>query len=393
MKQRYKLLCALLVLTASLSAQSTLDQVLASAQANNKTLQAEQSRIEASKAFFQTGLSLSDPSLSLDWLRGFPSSAGNQADLTAAQAFDFPTAYKYRREVAGLKTGQTVYERESVRKDILLEAKLTALRLVFLNKRKVELTGRLASAERFLANYQRKMEQGDATIFDLNKSRLQLLNIQTDLQLLETATAENLQKLTELNGGNPVVFTDTVYPPAPDLPDFETLEQTIEESDPVLKYLQMQQQIGQTEAKLTKALLLPKFEAGYRYQGILGQQFHGVHAGVSVPLWENRKRLNYSALQVKVYDARIEEHRTEHYHEIKRLYEQYQSLLQRSDAYRSNLQQVSGGALLEKALQAGEMTVLEYFLETSLYYESVDRWLELEAAWQRAGAELMKYKL
>ncbi len=393
MKPRYKLLFALLVLTVCVRAQSNLDQVLASVQATNKTLLAEQRRIEASKALLRTGLSLYDPEVSFDWMQGYPSSAGSQTDLTAAQAFDFPTAYKYRRQVAGLKTGQTVYESELLRKDILLEAKLAAFRLVFLNKRRAELSKRLASAERFLASYQKKMEMGDATIFELNKSRLQLLNIKTDLQLLETEAAENGQKLTELNGGVPVVFTDTIYPPSSDLPDFETLERTIEENDPTLKYLQTQQQIGQAEARLTKALLLPKFEAGYRYQGILGQQFHGVHAGVSVPLWENKRRLNYSALQVQLYDARIEEHRTEHYHEIKRLYEQYQSLRQSFDEYGANLQLASGGALLDKALQAGEMSVLEYFLETTLYYESMDRFLELEEAWQRVGAELLKFEL
>ena len=383
----------MLCLSASLSAQSTLDQVLASVQANNKTILAEQRRIEASKAFFQTGNALYDPEISLDWLRGFPSSAGNQTDLTAAQAFDFPTAYKYRRELAGLKTGQTAYESELVRKEILLEARQVALHLVYLNKRKLELAKRQANARHFFDNYQKKLEQQDATILEVNKARLLLVNIQTDLQLLETEIAENLQKLTELNGGNPVVFTDTVYPPTSALPDFETLQRTIEESDPSLRHLQMQQQIGLTEASLTKALLLPKFEAGYRYQGILGQQFHGVHAGVSIPLWENKKKLAVAAVQQQLYEARIEEHRTEYYHEIKRLYEQYQALRECFDGYGSNLQLVSGGALLDKALQEGQITVLEYFLETTLYYESMDRLLELEWAWQKVGAELMRYKL
>lgn len=393
MKLRYKLLCALLTLAVSLPAQSTLDQLLASVQANNKTIQAEQRRMEASKAFFQTGLSLPDPSVSLDWMRGFPSSAGNQTDLTAAQAFDFPTAYKYRREVADLKTGQTAYESELVRKDILLEAKRTALHLVYLNKRMAELERRQASAQRFFDNYQKKLEQQDATILDVNKARLLLVNVQTERQLLETEIAANQQTLSGLNGGIPVVFTDTVYPPAPELPDLETLVNTIEQADPMLKFLQTQRQTSEAEAKLTKALLLPKFEAGYRYQGLLGQTFHGVHTGVSIPLWENKKRLNYAAVQLLEYDARIEEHRTAHFNEIKRLFEQYQSLRQNHEAYRGNLQAVSNTALLDKALQAGQITVLEYFLEATLYYESVDRWMELEAAWQKVGAELFKFSL
>ena len=391
MQQRYKLLVAVLFLSVSLQGQSTLDQILASVQANNKTLLTEQHRNEASKAFFQTGLALYDPEISLDWLRGFPSQAGNQTDLTVAQSFDFPTAYKYRRQVAGLKTSQTAYESELVQKEILLEARLIALHLVYLNKRKAELSKRLASAERFYSNYQKKLEQQDATILDVNKAKLLLANVQTDLQLLEIEGDENLRKLTELNGGNPVVFTDTIYPPIPALPDFETLERTIEEGDPALKYLQTQLQIGLAETNLNKALLLPKFEAGYRYQGILGQQFHGVHTGIIVPLWENKRKLNYSAMQGREYDARIEEHRTEHYHEIKRLYEQYQSLVMLNDRYRNNLQLASSSPLLDRALELGQITVLEYFLETTLYYESMDRFLELEETQQHVGALLLKF--
>jgi outer membrane protein, heavy metal efflux system len=392
MNKRFKILFIAL-LPCFAHAQSTMDQVLASVQANNKTLLAEQRLIEARKAFLQTGLALYNPEVSLDWMRGFPSSAGNQADFTASQAFDFPAAYKYRRQIADLRTAQTAYESDMVRKDILLEAKLVALHLIYLNKRKVELANRLANAEAFYSNFQKKLAQQGATILDVNKAALQLLNIKTDLQLLETEVAGNLLQLAGLNGGKPVAFNDTIYPPAPALPDFETLEQTIGGSNPALKYLQTQQQIGQEETKLTRALLLPKFEAGYRYQGILGQKFHGARLGMSVPLWENKKKLAYASVQQQLYDARIEEHRTGHYHEIKRKYDQYQALRQNFEEYRSNLQMTSNTALLGKALQAGQITVLEYFLETTLYYESLDRFLKLEEAWQRAGAELMKFSL
>ena len=65
----------------------------------------------------------------------------------------------------------------------------------------------------------------------------------------------------------------------------------------------------------------------------------------------------YAALMTLMH-ARIEEHRTAHFNEIKRLFEQYQSLRQNHEAYRGNLQAVSTTALLDKALQAGQITVL-----------------------------------
>ena len=393
MTLRYKPILFLFLLSAGLPAQSTIDQVLASIQANNKTILAEKQRMEAEKAFFQTGLTIPDPSITLDWMRGFPKTAGNQTDLMLAQGFDFPTAYKYRKQASSLKTAQLLFESEQVRKDILLEAKMLALHLVYLNKRKTELESRLASAERFLENSQNKLDLQDATILDLNKARLLFANVKTDLQLLEAERTEYLEKLTSLNGGNQVVFSDTLYPEEVEELRFEDLALARQEGDPLLRYLEMQSRIGETEMQLAKALLLPKFEAGYRYQGLLGQQFHGIHAGVQIPLWENKRQLNLSALQIQVNNARVEDRRTILFHETRRLFDQYQSFQQAFDEYRNILQLSTEGTLLEKALQAGQLTVLEYFLETTLYYESVDRQLEFEEACELARAELMKYRL
>jgi len=393
MKRRFNLIPGLLLCTLAAISQSNLDQVLSSVQANNKTLVADQRRVEASKAFYKTGLSLPDPSLDFDWMAGVPSTAGNQTDLTLAQEFALPSVYKSRKEVAELKSGQIAFESELLRKNILLEAKLIGIRLIHLNKRKAELEKRLVNTERFFSNYQKKLEQQDATILDVNKARMQVLHIRTDLQLLEAEVAENLQQLTILNGGIPIVFADTVYPVEQPFPDFETLEQSIELVDPTLQYLVAQQEIGLAEEKLTKAMNLPTFEAGYRYQGLLGQQFHGVHTGVSVPLYENKKRKQYALLQTEFNDARVEEHRADHFNEIRKLYDQYHALKSDLEEYRANLPSAMSISLLDTSLQTGQMTTLEYFMETTLYYESVDRYLALEEVVRRLEAELRKMEL
>ena len=91
--------------------------------------------------------------------------------------------------------------------------------------------------------------------------------------------------------------------------------------------------------------------------------------------------------------GQIEEHRTQHYYEIKRLYEKYQNLGVGLDEYRQNLLSLNNLDLLDKALQAGQITTLEYFVERSLLYESLDRLQELEREVAKALAELYKYQL
>lgn len=383
----------LLLFTGSLSAQSALDAVLSQIAGNNRMLRSETQRVAAAQKELQTGLFLYDPQISYDFLKGFPNSAGNQNDLTVTQPFDYPTAYPRRRKLADLKSGQFVFESELLRKDILLEAKRSCLHLIFLNKRKAELTRRMAAAQQFLDNYQKKYDARDATALDLNKARHQVINLQTDLKRIAAETAEHLTKLTELNGGTAIAFADTLYPPVTTLPAFESLEQTIESTDPTLQFLQNQQQVGAVQVALTKALALPKMEAGYHYQGILGQNFHGLHVGLSVPLWENKNRVAQQQLQTAYYAAQIETHRNELFYEVKRMYEKYRAAQSDQDEYRQNLASLNNLELLDNALQAGQITTLEYFVEQSIFYESRDRLLELERETALALAELLKYQL
>lgn len=392
--RRFIATTCLLLCIGNLPAQSTLDAMLTQIESNNKTLRAERQRVEAAAKEYQTGIWLYDPQISYDWLKGFPNSAGNQNDLTVTQPFDYPTAYARRRKLAGLKTGQLAFESKSLRQDVLLEAKLTGIQLIYLNKRKAELIRRLTAAQQFLDNYQKKYDARDATALDLNKARHQIVNLQTESKLLEVAATEYLTQLIALNGGVAITVMDTIYPaPTMMLPTFDSLEQIIEATDPTLQFLQAQQQVGAAQLSLTKALNLPKLEAGYRYQGILGQNFHGLHVGMSIPLWENKNRLAQQQLQSAFYAGQTEEHRTEHYYDIKRLYEKYQSLQTGLDEYRRSLLSLNNMELLDKALQAGQITTLEYFVEQSLLYESQDRLLELEREVALAAAGLYKFEL
>lgn len=389
-----KSMAVLLLCVGNLSAQNTLDSMLAQIEGNNLTIRTEKMRVEAAAKEFRTGITLYDPQISYDWLKGFPDAAGNQNDLTVTQPFDFPTAYSRRRKVADLRTGQLAFESQALRQDVLLEAKRTGIQLIYLNKRRAELTRRLRDAEQFLADYQKKYDARDATALDLNKARHQVFNLKTELKLLEAEAAEHLTRLTALNGGVAVTVTDTLYPAAATaLPAFDSLAQAIAASDPDLQFLQAQQQVGTAQVAVAKALTLPKMEAGYHYQGILGQNFHGLHVGLSVPLWENKNRVAQQQLQTAYYAGQLESRRNERYYTVKRLYEKYQNLQVGLDEYRQSLLSLNNLDLLDKALQAGQITTLEYFVEQSLLYESRDRLLELEREVAEAEAELLKYQL
>jgi len=59
--------------------------------------------------------------------------------------------------------------------------------------------------------------------------------------------------------------------------------------------------------------------------------------------------------------------------------------------YKSKLEAFNNSELLRKALDKGEISLINYMLELSIYYESVNKLLELERDMNKAIAELNQY--
>ena len=147
------------------------------------------------------------------------------------------------------------------------------------------------------------------------------------------------------------------------------------------------------QVEVQKALNLPKIETGYHSQGILGQSYRGVHAGITIPLWENKSRLKVAKLNVDYATERINTHRLEHRMENKEFYDQLAVRQKAMDDYRSLFNSLNNQYLLDKALQLGQITVIQYFQEESYYYAAMDRLFQLELEYHKALAQLYKFRL
>jgi len=75
------------------------------------------------------------------------------------------------------------------------------------------------------------------------------------------------------------------------------------------------------------------------------------------------------------------------------LYQKYTSLSIAIDAYKKIMSTVNNNQLLNKALDLGEISSLQYFMELNYYYASYDTFLDLENNYYQVLAELNKYKL
>ncbi|MDX2067788.1 MAG: TolC family protein [Haliscomenobacter sp.] len=383
----------ILLLVVSSQGQNNIKNVLASIEKNNKTLVSQRQYWEAKKLEYKTGLTLPNPTVQGQYLLGSPATAGNQTDFFAVQPFDFPGTYKKRRQLAETQAAQSTAGLAATRQQVLLEAKLSCVELVYRNKLRAHLSRRQVALERIGRDFQTKLDQGEGNILNVNKVKLQLLELSQLIKENETAQQGLLNHLRALNGGLAIVFTDTIYPLAPSNLSFEQIEQENEAADPLLKTLEQEQVIAEKQVELSKIWRLPKFELGYHYQSILGQRFNGIHTGLTLPLWEHKYRREQQQALLQFTNLQVQDHRNEHFYTIKKLYDQQAALKTGLEQYTSVLSGIQSIPLLDKALAMGEITTVEYFLEVSLYQNALLYFLRTEWEYQGLMVQLFKYQL
>jgi len=392
MKQITKTL--VLILLAQIGyAQNSVDDILSNILKNNKTLITNTQFVEAKRLEYKTGLTPDDPRLDYDYLVGSPVGAGNQTDFSVTQAFDFPTAYFSKNKMADQQIAKVELESNAQRQNILLEAKIKCFFLIYLNKKQAELKRRVIQVTQAYEGYQTKMKNGEATVLDVNKAQLLLLNLKTELALNESEIKKAYSKLTELNGGVAIDLTDTIYPVLPDVPDFITMDSLIEANDVLVKIYVKDKDISISRLKVMRGLALPKMEAGYHSQAILGQKYQGAHLGISIPLWQNKNTVKTEKANLLFNDYKISEHRTEHYHENQQLYEKYTVLKSTLIEYNKIFSAVNNTMLLNKSLKEGNISSIEYFMELSYFYNAYDNFLKAENEYNQSVAMLYKYQL
>ena len=392
----YKLYILGLMLLGSLTtrAQSSIDQVLRSIETNNKSLQANTKMTDAQKLEAQTGKFLANPSVEWEQMWGNRNNPGSEYTLTVKQSLDFPTTYSNKNKLANLKANTIGFQSAAYRQQLLLNAKQTCIEIIYLRKQKSLLDERLANAETMFALYKKRFESGDANQLELNKIQLELLNAQNQSRLNKAALTAAEEQLRNLNGGKPITFDATDYPAGKELINFDQLQAAFMDADPNLKSLTGNQEIANREVKLSRSLTLPKFDVGYKRNAASDHvASNGFMVGVSIPLFENKNTVKKAKAQAEFATASLEDNRLNLKTNLQQLYQQAEALqISRAD-YAKVLEQQRNIELLNKALNAGQLSVIDYFTELSTIYDSHQSYLDVEKEYHSILAQLYQYKL
>ena len=380
--------------TLTTRAQNSIDQVLKSIETNNKSLQANTKMTDAQKLEAQTGKFLANPSVEWEQMWGNRNNPGSEYTLTVKQSLDFPTTYSNKNKLANLKANTIGFQSAAYRQQLLLNAKQTCIEIIYLRKQKSLLDERLANAETMFALYKKRFESGDANQLELNKIQLELLNAQNQSRLNKAALTAAEEQLRNFNGGNPITFDATDYPTGEELINFDQLQAAFMEADPNLKSLTGDQEIANREVKLSRSLTLPKFDVGYKRNAASDHvASNGFMVGVSIPLFENKNTVKKAKAQAEFATASLEDNRLNLKTNLQQLYQQAEALqISRAD-YAKVLEQQRNIELLNKALNAGQLSVIDYFTELSTIYDSHQSYLDVEKEYHSILAQLYQYKL
>jgi outer membrane protein, heavy metal efflux system len=383
----------LLLLPSGILAQPEIERVLSEIEQNNTTLNAYRNLNEAQKVENKTGIYLENPELEFHYLWGDPAAMGKRQDFVVSQSFDFPTSYGLKKKIANVQNNQADLNLRMKRIDILFQAKMVCTELVYLNAMHKELGKRVQHARRISEAYNAKFENGETNVIEKNKGRLNLLNARKALQKNETEREALLAELKRMNGGTPVNFDQREFPEVQLPLDFDHWFSENEKQNTLLQQVSGEVEIREKQIKLTKALNLPEFSTGYMSESVAGEAFKGIALGITIPLWENKNTVKFAEMQHIVAEKVAADKRVQSYNRLKSHYEKAKRLQETLVDYTEVLESVNSTHLLKKALDAGQISLIEYMMELSLYFDTIDNILSAKNELHQELAGLYYYEL
>lgn len=382
------IIVSVVVFCSVANAQSTIENILGEIEKNNTTIQALRQSADAEKIANKTGITPSNPEVEFGYLWGSPSAIGNRTDFSVTQSFDFPTAYLRKGQIANSRNSKVEFEYQSKVREIKLRASEICTDLIYLNALQSEYKRRFEHAKGIADSYKRRYDVGDVNILDYNKAQIYLLNAIKELESNDVERKSLLTQLASLNGGKSIEFTDTVFANSTINPEFSQWYTQAEQNNPSLAALKQEIEVTQREVQLSRALSLPKFNAGYMSEKVAGEHFQGITVGLSIPLWENKNTVKYAKSKFAAYQSAEADSKLKYYNHLMMLHQKALGMQSNVDDYRTKLKSFSNTDLLQKALDKGEISLVEYLYELSFYYDSFEKLLEMERDLNRVIVEM-----
>ena len=350
--------------------------------------------VTARKLDNRTDITLPDPEVGYKRMWEGAEQTGNLSEFTIGQSFDLSTVLGYKSRAANSQNLLVDEEYRVVRMNILLEAQLVCIDLVYYNALAEELDRRLLHARHVVEVEKQRLENGDTDILSYNNVMLSLSALEAEKERVATEQKVLTAELARLGGGHPLSVVGREYASAELAIDFDSWYAEALQHSPVLSLARTGREAAKSELVLSKSMHLPTLSATYiNERHTIGDRSQGVAVGMSVPLWANKNRVRSAQAALQAAEAHEADAEQQLRSELYMGYERVQGLRQTAELYRRALAEANNTELLQRAMDEGYISVLEYLQGIELYYEYLDRSLSAERDYQRALAEIEAWRL
>lgn len=347
--------------------------------ANNSDLRVGRLKTDGAIKAIASDNNLADPELDFTHQWG-QKGIGNKWSIGVTQNFEWPGVYTMRasrmnaeaealRRQSDVQTSKMRLQIAEALVDLVYQKKLVDLHKTMLDR-----------IDSMLIVSNRGLEQGEVSILDLNILKLQRIEALRSLNEAISGLTEASATVKALNGGadcSNLTATLTDFPDTPLLP-LESYIESAAENNPVIRYNNALSKAEQLRINTLRRSFLPGFSIGYSHEYEIGDHFNGLNIGLTLPVFSNRKKIPAAEAQQLALQAESEASRLAAESQITQDYKIILQLDNELSEYSSVLNDKDNMRLLSKALNAGQISILDYFSRADYFLNAQAAYLEAQ---------------
>lgn len=312
------------------------------------------------------------------------------SEMVVSQEFDFPTLYAARNKAVRLQQNAMDMEYMSVRRDILLTAQLKCMELILLNRMRDIMDERTSNAEELLVLYTKRLKEGDATSIELNKIKMELMDVQTELLQNEASRQQIIMELQAMNS-NKALSLDSISYPDNEITE-DGLWKDAVNGDRGVMTAEAMLAVQEQEVRISRQGWLPKLSIGYRRNTEQDEASNGFMVGASLPIFSNRNKVKAAKARQTAVQQALDNERIQVESAMRTQIAELKQLKEMLRIYDNELMKQSQ-TLLKKSVMAGNMSLIEYYTEMDKVYQKRLTYLNIENKYHSLLATLHRNRL
>ncbi len=369
-----------------------IGEVLAAITENNPELAALARETEAQAFQLKNENILEDPTIEYSSFYSSGVTGQSGSELVVSQGFDFPTVYAARHKRNELSRAALDSGLDNERRRILLDAKTLCLDIIMYRQISSLLDMQSEIAGELLDLYEQRLETGDASSLEVNKIKMELMGVATAVAANNAALDAASGNLAAMNGGCRIVFEAEDFPLVEEIADPEkAIEEYLAEDASIISASNAAEAAFK-EISISRQGWIPKLEIGYRRNTAIRDAEHGFLVGCSIPLFSNHKKVAIAKARSVSAQSDLNYARLRAEADVRAILNEMEQTRSAVEAYDEPLMRETL-VLLKQAVEGGEISLIDYFVEASAIYENLTACITLQNSWQKLAARLYRNRL